>query len=1401
MGNTAGVDLNANVESVSWADYDGDGDQDLYVSARSSANKLYQNNGSGSFTDVANAPINSATDDLGAAWGDYDNDGDLDLYMGVNGAANKLFRNDGGGTFTDQATAAGVASTSPTVAVAWGDYDNDGDLDLYITVSGGGGANIFYENDGDGTFTDKTTASGLTDTGGGRTTAWADYDNDGDLDLMLANFGANSTLFQNDGDLTFTASSAPGGAHAVTWGDYDNDGDLEIYITHHAGVNSLFRNDGSGTFLEVAATAGVADISGLAYGAGWADYDNDGDLDLAVVNSGFADRLFSNGGSGTFTEVATTAGLGDTGTGRGMAWADYDGDGDMDLYVATATGETNLLYKNNGNTNKWLHVKLTGVANNRSAIGTVVTAVTGATRQVRQVSGGDGYQSQGSLTVEFGFGSTTTVDSLIVEWADGLRQFLTNVATNQVLSLTETIPTITSFTPTSGNVGSSITITGTNFAATAANNTVFFDPIEATVTAASATSLTVTVPTGAGFGPISVTVANRTVTSTQFFLPTYSGLDQTVTTGLLSEGISLTAGTTLNDVAFGDIDGDGNPDIVVVNFGDNNVSVYRNLGTTGGINGSSFAAKFDFPTGTGPHSVAIGDLDRDGKLDLAVSNVTANTVSVLRNTATSGVINAGSFAAKQDFVVGTSPRTLAIGDLDGDAKPDIVTPDLTANTVSVLRNTSTPGTIFANSFATSVTFTTGTGPNWVSIGDLDGDGEPDLAVTNGSGGNVSVFHNTSTAGSITFATKVDFTTGVSPVNVAIADLDGDGKLDLSVSNITPNTVSVLHNTSTSGVINTSTFATAFDFTTGTGPAEVAVGDLDGDGKPELVVENQTANTLSVFKNTSTSGTINVGSFSTKVDFPTGTTPLFLAVGDLDGDGRPEVATATQTGNTVSIHHNIADPPTITSFTPTSGVVGASVTITGTNFDATPGNNTVFFDPIEATVTAASATSLTVTVPSGAGFGPISVTVSNRTAISDDFFLSTYTGLDQTIAAGTLAQKVDFTSGTAPLIVAVGDIDGDGKPDLVTANNAVGTISVLHNTSATGAVTASSYAAKVDFTAGTNPIDIAIGDMDGDGKPDIAVANGGSDNVSVFRNTSSGSVSLATAVNFTTGAGPGGVALGDLDGDGKPDLAVTNVTDNTVSVFRNTSTSGSITTSSFAAKVDFPTGTDPRGVRIGDLDGDGLPEIATANSTGNSVSVLRNTSTPGTITTSSFAVKVDLPTNTFPRLLTIGDIDGDGVIDIAAANVSSDNVSVLRNMSTVGTISFDGKVDFPTSIGPIGIGLGDVDGDGKPDIVAANNTANTVSVLRNTSVSGTVSFAGKVDVTAATGPWGVSIVDLDGDGRPELAVGNFEGGVATKVSVFHNIADPPTITAFTPTSGVVGSSVTITGHQLRRHTGE
>jgi len=881
-------------------------------------------------------------------------------------------------------------------------------------------------------------------------------------------------------------------------------------------------------------------------------------------------------------------------------------------------------------------------------------------------------------------------------------------------------PVITTFSPASGAIGSSVTITGTGFSATANQDIVFFGATQAAVTAAGATSLTVTVPVGATYQYISVTnlAVNLTAYSAQPFIVTLAG------NIAFANKQDFTTGTNPFSLGIGDIDGDGKPDLAVANNGSNTVSVIRSTSTSGTV---SFAAKVDLTTGTQPYSVSIGDIDGDGKPDLAVANFSSNTVSVLRNTSTSGTV---SFASKVDLTTGTQPYSVSIGDIDGDGKPDLAVANESSNSVSVIRNTSTSGII---SFASKVDLTTGTGPVSVSIGDIDGDGKPDLAVANYNSNNVSIIRNTSVSGTVSFASKVDLTTGAGPYSVSIGDIDGDGKSDWAVANLGSNTVSVFRSTSTPGNLS---FAASADFVTGTSPYSVSIGDIDGDGKPDLAVANLGSNTVSVFHSTSASGTVN---FASKVDFTTGLQPYSVSIGDIDGDGKPDLAVAYNGGNTISVLQQ-STAITITSFSPASGVIGSSVTITGTGFSTTANQDIVFFGATQATVTAASTTSLTVTVPTGATYQYISVTnlAINLTAYSDQPFIITLAG---NIA---FADKQDFTIGGQPYLVSIEDIDGDGKSDLAVANGSSNTVSVIRNTSTSGII---SFAAKVDLATGTAPESASIGDIDGDGKPDLVVPNNGSNTVSVIRNTStSGIISFAAKVDLATGANPTHpVSIDDIDGDGKPDLAVANWSSNTVSVIRNTSTSGNL---SFAAKVDLTTGTNPVFVSIGDIDGDGKPDLAVVNYNSSTVSVLRNTSASGIV---SFAAKVDFTTGTNPYSVSIGDIDGDGKADLVVANNGSNTISVIRNTSTSGTVSFAAKVDFTTGAAPLSVSIGDIDGDGKPDLAAANSGSNTVSVIRNTSTSGTVSFASKVDFITGASPYSVSIGDIDGDGKPDLAV--------------------------------------------------
>ncbi len=514
-------------------------------------------------------------------------------------------------------------------------------------------------------------------------------------------------------------------------------------------------------------------------------------------------------------------------------------------------------------------------------------------------------------------------------------------------------PTITSFSPVSGPVGTTVTITGTGFDATPANNIVFFGATMATVAAATVTSLMVTVPVGATYQPI--TELNGTTHLIAYsatpFITTYTPNKGAINTTDIAAKIDFTTGANPYNIAIGDLDGDGKPDLVVANYGSNTISVFRNTSTGGSITAASFAAKVDFTTGNGPFGIAIGDLDGDGKPDLAVTNggIGSASLSVFRNTSTAGSITTASFAAKVDFATGTSPLGVAIGDLDGDGKPDIVVANGVSYTVSVFRNTSTAGSITTASFAAKVDFATGNRPEDVTIGDLDGDGKPDLVVANAFSNSVSVFRNTST-GSITpgsFAAKVDFNTGVNPYNIAIGDLDGDGKPDLVMANSLDNTVSVLRNTSTTGSITTASFAAKVDFATGSGPGVVAIGDLDGDGKLDIAVANSGNNTVSVFRNTSTGGSITTASFTAKVDFPTGvgSAPPGVAIGDLNGDGRPDLATANSGSNTASVFRNsplgitltpaINSTPILTALSTTAGTASASTgfNVSGLNMAA------------------------------------------------------------------------------------------------------------------------------------------------------------------------------------------------------------------------------------------------------------------------------------------------------------------------------------------------------------------------------------------------------------------------------------------------------------------------------------
>lgn len=424
VSQAAGVADDGLGKGVAFADVNNDGFVDLYVSNKGGSNKLYINHGDGRFLDAtasAGAGVDAPGFTMGSVFGDYDGDGHVDLYLATGGQyeieANRLFKGNGDGTFTDVTAAAGVGLKEFTYSASFADYDNDGDLDLYCANYGVGAKNVLYANNGDGTFIDVTDAAGVGDKSWSWMGVWSDIDNDGDVDLYVVNgrypAGEPNKLFVNNGNGTFVEGASVAGVNDAHWGlgasfaDIDNDGDQDLFVSNYIGGNNLYMNDGAGSFTKAShkiATSG----EGWGKGPTFGDVDNDGDLDLYEGDCKLANQLYLNDGRGNFVNVADDQPQLQCATVRtkGTAFADIDNDGDLDLYVIN-WGAENKLYKNTQNDGNF--VKISGLG-----FGTKVALYDGekliATREVKSATG---FCAQEPAVAHFGAKAGTTYTATI----------------------------------------------------------------------------------------------------------------------------------------------------------------------------------------------------------------------------------------------------------------------------------------------------------------------------------------------------------------------------------------------------------------------------------------------------------------------------------------------------------------------------------------------------------------------------------------------------------------------------------------------------------------------------------------------------------------------------------------------------------------------------------------------------------------------------------------------------------------------------------------------------------------------------------------------------------------------------------------------------------------------------
>ncbi|WP_460576894.1 FG-GAP-like repeat-containing protein [Hymenobacter coalescens] len=1317
--------------------------------------------------------------------GDLDNDGDVDVAVPAGAQGVQLRLNNGSGTFS---AAPAVASSLAADVIVLGDVDADGDLDLLSSSANGSGA--VWRNDGTGTFVSAGAFSALTNL---RKLLLADVDADGDLDLLTVNSTGISTLL-NTGTGSFptkTDVTLPITPTDAAVGDVDRDGDLDLVLPGQASSwqNNVLvvLNDGNGTFGTTASQTLTTDATArVALG----DLDADGDLDLALmslVGSQYQTIVRLNDGSGRFGSAVASVALG----GPTLALADADGDGDLDLVTYAGVGLNN----------------------------------------------GSGGFAQTARTTSPG---TTVASQLILADLDSDLDLdmLTDDQTGQIrakLNRPGPPPALTSLAPESGPVGSSVLLTGEHLR-TASAVTLNGVPVTA-FTVLSASQLMLTVPAGASTGPVAVTTPGGTATSPTPFTviqplavtalqPTRHALTAPRTAAVSVTFARPVAASSANELRVfshrrggrlaGTVSGGGTSTLTFTPAqpfaaGDAlSLSIPDRVTGTDGSRALRQSAQFTVAahgTGTGlflpsnyagphaayntPYGFAVGDWDGDGDQDLAT------TKGSLRFND-----GQGAFPDSIDYVLYPQtpfPRHIVAGDVDGDGDLDLVT------TSGHLDFNNGQGTFAQQPQIAGLDADT----RDLALGDIDSDGDLDFVAPIYARDSVLIGFND---GAGRFNTRLKVRVGRFPASIALGDVDGDGDLDFVTGNegTTSSTVSVGFNNGIGWYADVQTLSAGSDL------LQVALGDLDGDQDLDLVTSNglvrfndgrgsfsgsQTtvAGTGLALADVDSDGDLDLimaglggaalrrndgtGLFSGTETAPLGTGSLGRApqLADLDADGDLDLLLANTNGNEVhALFNQRVAPPVISSFAAVSDVVGALVTITGTDLI---GTSSVSFNGTPATTfTVLTASQLQVRVPAGATTGPLQVTNPAGTAASATAFTVlqpvAVVGLSprrnatvprntpvsvqfgQSISANTAANLAVFSQRRGGLLAGTrggagsatlsftpsrayepGELLSVSIPSYVDANQRRVTRQVYQFRAAVGGTGRGTMSAPTQlFSASDRPPQAA--DVDGDGDLDLIGAV--STQVYLRLNTGNGDfASPVTLLNYPRET-IGGLTLGDVDGDGDLDLAVADVKDyqhNSVVNIRLNNGQGA-----FSGTMQVPVDEGPHQAALVDIDADGDLDLVT----GNGGRVACTTSVRYNDGQGHFTRGHDQRTSVGSGSIThmvFGDVDADGDLDMLFSTYFA---AMLRLNDGQGHFTRT-TTSLPIPGNFTALALSDVDTDGDLDImILLVNNGLTVRIN-----DGAGNFPTLVDSSGPTwihgGLDGMAVGDLDADGDPDVAL--------------------------------------------------
>jgi Ca2+-binding RTX toxin-like protein/6-phosphogluconolactonase (cycloisomerase 2 family) len=835
-----------------------------------------------------------------------------------------------------------------------------------------------------------------------------------------------------------------------------------------------------------------------------------------------------------------------------------------------------------------------------------------------------------------------------------------------------------------------------------------------------------------------------------------------------SEDLGGGGGHAAMGMKVGDLDGDGDLDVVTANTDTNTVSVLFN-GTTAGTFDWSESGPVVYAVGDTPRGLEVADLDGDGDLDVAVADSVDEVLRILVNDGSGAFTTHGTL-----LPAGRHPRDIVAADLDGDGDLDLATSNSNSDDISVFLNL---GNMV---FDSESRYSTGEKPQYKILAvDIDGDGVLDLVVPNQNDDMVSILRN---EGDGTFRESEAFAVGDKPWSITAADFDGDGDIDLVSTNFADASLSLLINTTGvggySGNPSPGTVVDGLDFGNKPLPAKITgrvYRDLNGNGIPDAGEAGLPGWT--VFLDTNGDGELddngNEPSRSTDANgnylFADLEPLLTYTVVQVDQEHYQQTAPPSALGQKWTITPEPGEVFSGQDFGDqdlVSGASGGTGIIKGRHFDDL---NTNGQQDVEELGLPGMTVYLDINNNGSRDTGddaePTDVTDVDGKYQFNSLPESVYTVRtepatvrQQTAPLGNQFETSEHTAGDGPQWISHGDFDNDGDTDLAVANQVNNTVSLLINDGDGG------FSESAAPYVGAGPESVALADFNGDGRLDLAVGHQYTNYVSVLLDDGDGG--YEAKVDYTTAGGAGAVTTGDFNSDGYPDLAVANEfasasgSDTLTVLLNQADGSGTFDTDS---SVTLNVGNAPVSVVSGDFNADGKEDLAVANMDDNSVQVLLNAGGASFPSQATFTFVV----GTGPFHLATGDLDDDGDIDLATANVLSDSISILTNAGN-GT-SFSVSSPLPAGSGPASLVAEDLDSDGDLDLAATNRNTENLAILRNLG-DGTFQSPENFGVADFSTPlaWSVVAVDLDGDGDIDLAVAN---GDADLVSILDNTLVP------------------------------